>query len=76
MLSHVRVLKSAAGRAWCGSPGKRVCVENHTLCGDPVTDRDVRLSKSGKLSKADAEWVTCPKCRAALQLPAKSPLGG
>jgi hypothetical protein len=72
--SHARIIKEAAGRSWCGSPGKRVTVENRALCGSLVlTDRDVLVNGKGRIAKSNESRLRCPLCRVALGLPVKGP---
>lgn len=67
-LVHARVIRNAPGRSWCGTPGKKINVENRTLCGATMTDHDMRL-RGGKLSKDESErWLSCIDCRRLLNL--------
>jgi hypothetical protein len=64
--AHVRIVKTASGGSWCGSPRRRVVVENRTLCGADATsfdgrERDVR----GMLR--DPQW-SARVCAACVQL--------
>jgi hypothetical protein len=68
---HARIVSTAPGRTWCGSPGRRVIVENRTLCG-AEPGLDVRLRGDRSLPRRDHAYLRCVACRTMLEI--KTPL--
>lgn len=67
--NHARIVRTAPGGTWCGSPRKRVTVENRTACGAPCTGHDVFPTSAGKIARNAAEALVCRACREWLGLP-------
>lgn len=60
--NHVRIVRTGPGGSWCGSPRKRVVVQNETACGAPCTGHDA-CPRGGKLSRDQVSALVCPECR-------------